>query len=415
MPVPPHRISALPPISIHRGGDASDRPPPKIKKLVQRPDVDGVSRRDQARIDAPEPGPSRPVESAVPRSIASRRQLNDLPVIAPAVPETEHFITCKECGQAIDLRNLGDVLHHETVEHEPLPSKSSPEALRFIPPQLPTIADEPPEGDRWQHEIKYDGYRTQLHISNGIVRAYTRNGHDWSERYLPLVRAAERLTCSSAILDGEVIVQDERGRSYFAGLRAAIAGRPGDLVFMAFDLLHLDGRDLRRLPLEDRRAALEALVGPPDPAQPIHFSAAFDGTGAELFAAVDAMGLEGIVSKKLGSRYVSGHGKGWLKTKTFEQRDYLVVGTERGQRAPVALLASEEDGALKYGGGAWITLPEPLRDRFWQRAERLRADKPPLAMVPRKDATWLKPGLRVRVKTLRGEELARHATVTAIL
>jgi ATP-dependent DNA ligase len=121
------------------------------------------------------------------------------------------------------------------------------------------------------------------------------------------------------------------------------------------------------------------------------------------------------VSKKLGSKYVSGHGKGWLKIKTFESRDYLVVGTERGNRAPVALLASEEDGALKYGGGAMITLPEPLRDRFWQRAERLRSDKPPLVMVPRKDATWLKPGLRVRVKTLRGEELARHATVTAIL
>jgi bifunctional non-homologous end joining protein LigD len=351
----------------------------------------------------------------VPRSAASRRKLNALPVIAPVAEEAEHFLTCQQCEQAMDLRNLGDVLHHEDPGHAPLPEEVEPERLRFIPPQLPTLADEPPDGERWIHEIKYDGYRTQFHVSGGTVRTYTRNGFDWSERYLPLVRAAERLPCRSAILDGEVIVQDEAGRSNFAGLRAAISDRPGDLVFMAFDLLHLDERDLRKCPLEERRALLEALVGPADPVHPIHFSAAFDGTGAELFAAADAMGLEGIVSKKLGSKYISGHGKGWLKTKTFESRDYLVVGTERGNRAPLALLASEEDGALKYGGGAMITLPEPLRDRFWQRAERLRTDKPPLAMVPRKEATWLKPGLRVRVKTLRGEELARHATVTAIL
>jgi bifunctional non-homologous end joining protein LigD len=345
----------------------------------------------------------------------SRKSLNALPMIAPAGPEAEHFLTCKSCGQAIDLRNLGDVLHHEEPGHAPVPVDPEPVALRFIPPQLPSLADEPPAGDRWIHEIKYDGYRTQLHVSGGQVRTYTRNAFDWTERYHTIVRAAERLSCASAILDGEMIVQDEHGRCNFAGLRNAIAERPRDLVFMAFDLMHLDGRDMRKLPIEERRAALEALVGAPDPAEPIHFSAAFDGDGAELFAAADAMGLEGIISKRIGSRYVSGHGKSWLKIKTFEQRDYLVVGTERGKRAPVALLASEEDGALKYGGGAMVTLPEPLRDRFWQRAAKLRTDKPPLAMVPRKDATWLKPGLRVRVKTLRGEELARHATVTAIL
>jgi DNA ligase D-like protein (predicted ligase) len=341
--------------------------------------------------------------------------LNTRTVIAPGVPEDEHFLTCGECGQAIDLRKLGDVLHHEEPGHAPLPAEPALAALRFIPPQMPSLADEPPDGDGWMHEIKYDGYRTQIHVDHGQVRAYTRNAFDWTESYDPLVRAAERLPCTTAIIDGEVIVQDEQGRSDFTSLRSAIAHRPADLVFMAFDLMHLDGRDLRKQPIELRRAALVALIGPADPAQPIHFSEELVGQGAELFAAADAMGLEGIVSKKLRSRYVSGHGKGWLKIKTFEQRDYLVVGTERGNCAPVALLASEEEGELKYGGGAMITLPQPLRDRFWQRAERLKSPEPPLPMVARKDATWLKPGLRVRVKTLRGEELARHATVTAIL
>lgn len=91
------------------------------------------------------------------------------------------------------------------------------------------------------------------------------------------MRAAERLACRSANLDGEVIVQDEAGRCNFAGLRSAIAGRPGDLVFMAFDLLHMGGCDLRKRPIEERRGALETLLGDLDPAQPIHFSAAFGG------------------------------------------------------------------------------------------------------------------------------------------
>lgn len=91
-------------------------------------------------------------------------------MVAPAACKVEHFITCRICGQAVDVRNLGDVLHHEDPEHAPL-SPADSIALKFIPPQLPTLAGEPPEGDRWIPEIKYDGYRTQLHVSGGIVHA----------------------------------------------------------------------------------------------------------------------------------------------------------------------------------------------------------------------------------------------------
>jgi len=184
-------------------------------------------------------------------------------------------------------------------------------------------------------------------------------------------------------------------------------------VLMAFDLLHLDGEDLRSRPLFERRQRLEALLGPNDPATPIHFSEDIaDGKG--LFAAADAMGLEGIVSKKLTSRYRSGPSKAWLKAKCFYEEELTVIGTERGEKAPVALLARDTGHGLEYAGGAFVTLPQPDRDRFWQNADRLKAKEPAVPMEPRKGATWTKPAMRVQVRTLRGEEMLRHATVRGV-
>ena len=113
--------------------------------------------------------------------------------------------------------------------------------LPFIEPQLPTLVDQPPEGADWVHELKHDGYRTLLAISRGTAVAYTRNGHDWTECYPGIVAAAAKLPCKSAMLDGEVIVQDARGASDFEALQSALRQRGTPLIFYAFDLLHLDG------------------------------------------------------------------------------------------------------------------------------------------------------------------------------
>jgi bifunctional non-homologous end joining protein LigD len=342
-----------------------------------------------------------------------RESANQAAVLAPALEESEHFHRCEECGQLVDRRNLGDVFHHEEPGHEPLPAPAP--RLKFIPPMLPTLSDEPPEGNGWLHEIKFDGYRTQLCIEQGRVRAYTRNGHDWSKRYMPVVEAAARLRCDSAIIDGEMIVQDEQGRCDFHNLKGIIAKEPERLVLMAFDLLHLNGVDVRQQPVERRREMLEGLIGEADPTQAIHFSQSATSGPSDFLAAVDAMGLEGIVSKKLGSRYRSGHQKAWLKTKCFTEEEFVVIGTERGDKAPVALLARETDGKLEYVGGAMVTLRQRERDRFWNAAEELRIAKPALPMKPRKNASWTRPAMRVRVRTLRGEEQLRHATVREML
>jgi bifunctional non-homologous end joining protein LigD len=281
---------------------------------------------------------------------------------------------------------------------------------------LPALADSAPQGPGWIHEVKYDGYRTQIALNIDDRRAYTRRGHDWSHLYGSILDVARSLGCRSAILDGEVIVQDRRGLSDFDALRSQLARRkPDGLVFMAFDLLHLDGEDLRLEPVEDRRARLRELLGANEPGRPLHFSDHVEGGGPDFFAAAEAIGLEGIVSKKRGSRYRSGPTRSWVKTKAFTESEFVVVGAATGDLAPVALLARETaDGRLEYAGAAMVTFHEAERERFWRTTERLEVPKPPLHMENRSNTTWVKPEMRVRVRHLRGEEKLRHATVKAI-
>ena len=188
--------------------------------------------------------------------------------------------------------------------------------LRFIAPQLASLVDEPPEGKHWIYEIKHDGYRSQLVIENGKARVYTRNGYDWSDRYPGLVRAASALRCRSAIIDGEAIVQDGNGASNFNALPLAIQSRSNSIILCAFDLLHLNGVDLRQQILLDRRAELSHLVAG-DPSSRIQFSEEFIGSGSAFFKACADIHLEGIVSKLTIAPYRSGRSKTWLKTKCF--------------------------------------------------------------------------------------------------
>ena len=117
--------------------------------------------------------------------------------------------------------------------------------LKFVEPMVPSPSDDVPEGDDWIHEVKYDGYRAQIIKDEGGVRVFTRNGYDWSSKFWPIALEARTLPCTSAIIDGEVIVTDEKGASHFPSLPEAIRTQPSRLVFVAFDLLHLDGEDLR--------------------------------------------------------------------------------------------------------------------------------------------------------------------------
>ena len=128
--------------------------------------------------------------------------------------------------------------------------------LRFIEPQLASPVDEPPEGKHWIHEIKHDGYRSQVVVERGEARVFTRNGYDWSDRYPSIVRTAANLRCQSAIIDGETIVQDGNGASDFEALSSALRQRPHSIILYAFDLLHLDGKELRVSARQSRKPSL---------------------------------------------------------------------------------------------------------------------------------------------------------------
>ena len=275
---------------------------------------------------------------------------------------------------------------------------------------IPTLAKEPPAGDGWLHEVKHDGYRTILVVANGPARGFTRNGNDWTDRYGRVCEAVAKLRCRSAVLDGEMIVQGRNGIPDFDALRADIERGGQRLVLFAFDLLHLDGKDLRSTPPIERRAMLRKLIRPGE-RSPLQNSDHFQGSGAKLLAGADRIGLEGIVSKRASSRYRSGRSTEWLKTKCFITSEFILVGiTQEPKGPPVALLAREEHGRLHSAGGAFIGLSGEEREAFWACVTTLGTDRPAVELR-RKNAIWLRPEMRVTVKHLKGSGGLRHASV----
>jgi bifunctional non-homologous end joining protein LigD len=181
----------------------------------------------------------------------------------------------------------------------------------FIEPCLPSTADKPPCGPDWVHEIKHDGYRLMARHDPVGVRLLTRNGHDWSARFPLIVEAVNALKVRSCLIDGEAVVCDDNGVAIFERLRQK---RQGRYVFLcAFDLLELNGDDLRREPIEVRKSTLDSLLRAHHPG--LQFNQHLTRPGDIVFRHACAMGLEGIVSKRLGSRYRSGRTGDWLKFK----------------------------------------------------------------------------------------------------
>jgi ATP-dependent DNA ligase len=241
------------------------------------------------------------------------------------------------------------------------------------------------------------------------VTTYTRNGHDWTPKFSPIANAAKAVPARRAIIDGEICVQDERGVTDFSALPAAIKSKPQDLVFFAFDLLHLDGEDLRPAPIEERRAKLRLLVSQ-IPGGRIVISDEYDGGGQAFFDLVSSHDLEGMVSKRKGSRYWSGPSEAWYKTKCWTTSTMQVIGIERDKSGvPYALLANERG----YQGTAFVGLPAGLKRQFWSFVEERAAAKTPIVGL-KKEATWLQPGMTAKVRYLKGSDKMRHAVVQGV-
>ena len=184
----------------------------------------------------------------------------------------------------------------------------------FVEPCLPSKAEQPPSGPLWVHEIKHDGYRLMVRRDGSrIVRCFTRNGNDWTDRFPAIVETATQLRATSFLIDGEAVIIGDDGTPDFRALRSQ--HRDHEAVLVAFDLLERDGEDLRDLPLIERKRRLARLISKTKNRRAIRYGEHLKGNGASVLDYVCRLGLEGIVSKRVDAPYCSGPSKTWLKSK----------------------------------------------------------------------------------------------------
>ncbi|MDC0716595.1 DNA ligase D [Nannocystis bainbridge] len=271
-------------------------------------------------------------------------------------------------------------------------------------PQLATAVTAPPAGSGWIYESKLDGYRILARIAGDDVRLFTRNGHDWTARMGPLRDELARLELSAAWLDGEIVVLDARGRPDFQRLQRAFDDASADdIVYFAFDLLHLDGHDLRRVPLVERRELLRELLLVRRPGEHLRFSETLTGPAQRLLASACEQGLEGIIGKRADSLYTSSRSPAWIKLKCTLRQEFVVGGyTEpKGSRTGfggLLLGVHDDDGQLVYAGSVGTGFDDKALRTIFTRLRALAVDRSPFHDRPRDvKGHWVRPALVAEV------------------
>lgn len=274
----------------------------------------------------------------------------------------------------------------------------------FISPQLATATQLIPAGGGWVHEVKYDGYRILARIEAGAVRLFSRNRHDWTRKFPDVARALAGLPLENAWVDGEIVSLDAEGRSSFQALQNALsATNTTETIYYAFDLPYLNGYDLRRVKLAERKALLKRVM----PENNIlRYSEHFDVEGAKFIAQVCALGLEGMVSKRRDSVYEGSRGNAWLKLKCARQQEFVVGGftdPEGSRHGFGALLLGvyDSDGKLRYAGKVGTGFDHALLVKLRRTLDGLIQEAPPFVNPPQgaegRRAHWVKPELVAQV------------------
>ena len=252
----------------------------------------------------------------------------------------------------------------------------------FVEPALASLAAAPPSGERWLHEIKFDGYRLQARIEAGKVTLLTRSGLDWTHKFGDRIVAALRaLPVASALLDGELVVENGAGASDFSALQSDLSENRSDrFIFYLFDALYLDGFDLRDAPLIERKARLKNLV----PATgPLRFSDHFEENGELVLRHICRMSLEGIVSKLRDAPYRSGRGKSWTKSKCSARQEFVIGGFVMSSTSRKAIgslvLGAFDKGALEYVGRVGTGFTQKMAAELFARLETLQTKASPFA------------------------------------
>jgi bifunctional non-homologous end joining protein LigD len=276
----------------------------------------------------------------------------------------------------------------------------------MLSPELATLVDSVPPGKEWLHELKYDGVRIVCRVERGRVRAYSRNGKDWTERFPTVAHAAASLPLRTAWLDGEVCMVDPRGATNFQALQNVLGDpKAGKLVYFVFDLVHLDGYDLSRVALRERKQLLRDLV--PDNGEAVRYGVEAKESGAEFLQKACKRSLEGIVCKRLDSVYHAGERtRDWVKVKCSQRQEMVIGGftDPQGARSKFGALllgVYVRDGTLSYSGKVGTGFNEETLRSVRRALDKLLRDTPPFANPPRgaqaRGVHWVKPELVAEV------------------
>ena len=296
------------------------------------------------------------------------------------------------------------------VAHDPLPESQAP--------MLASNADVPPHGAEWLSEIKFDGYRVIVRKDGAEVRVLTRNGLDWTHRLSAVARAVATLPAETLLADGELVSLQKDGLSSFPDLQAALKeSRTDSLHLYLFDLLHQDGRDMRDLPLTERKAALVDLVPEQDF---IRVSDHLEGITDQVRKNACAMGLEGIICKRADSAYHAGRSRDWLKVKCHGREEFVILGwtPPQGSRAGLGALQLgfyDEAGKLHYIGGCGSGFTDATLRDLSAQLKSLACDPPKHLLLteekPPADIAWVRPELVAEIQYTgwSGAGRLRHA------
>jgi bifunctional non-homologous end joining protein LigD len=367
--------------------------------------------------DTAVPGSADAVVQEYPASVATGRTLEEIAADPDRVWQSNREEAVDKKAAKAPVKAKSKAVKTKAAQEAEAPAASPVDPAKIpgakkgrlpgaIEPQLATLVDEPPRGEEWLHELKFDGYRVLCEARDGQVHIWTRNGKDWTDRFTPVAEAVAHLPLRTALLDGEVAVLEPDGTTSFQALQNALTeSRDRDLVYFAFDLLYLDGYDLRGSTLLDRKAALAGVLSGNTSAT-IRFSDHVQGSGDTFYQQACNLSLEGIISKRGDMPYRSGRGKEWLKVKCLKRQEFVIVGftDPEGSRTGFGALllgVHDDQGKLVFAGKVGTGFNDQLLRDLRKRLGKIERKTPAFANPPRgaeaRRSHWVEPELVAEV------------------
>ncbi|TIP57279.1 MAG: DNA ligase D [Mesorhizobium sp.] len=355
-----------------------------------------------------------------PESVATGRKIEDVAGEEPGWSSKTGRIRKRRGGST-----------RRTPAEEPPATVSVPEPSKikgakkaalpdFVEPTLATLVSSAPSGERWLHEIKFDGYRLQARIEAGRVKLLTRSGLDWTKKFgKAVVSALADIPVGTALIDGELVVETSAGVSDFSALQADLSeGRSDRFRFYVFDLLHLDGYDLREVALIKRKELLEKIIG--SDSGIISYSGHFEEDGALVLQHACRLSLEGIVSKLRDAPYRAGRSKNWVKSKCSARQEFVVAGyvpsTTSRKAIGSLVLGVYDHGKLHHVGRVGTGYTAAVAESLFKKLERIRVPSSPfderLAAGEARQVRYVRPELvaEVEFRAWTADGILRHAS-----